>query len=138
MLCDAVLASLATPCNFVVFCCIYFHAASLYSVAYIFDEMLYRVVRNLAFVWATPPLNTIKQHGTISNKSCMMFYEMLYLFGRGFTRNHRRPLSQNNFEHVVSPMRAENRKCRSGLIRGNRIKTLYVQQYAVSVTKSLK
>ena len=27
---------------------------------------------------ATPLLNTIKQHATMCNKCCMMFYEMLY------------------------------------------------------------
>ena len=34
---------------------------------------------------ATPLLNTIEQHTTACKKCCMMFYEMLYSFGRGFT-----------------------------------------------------
>ena len=50
-------------------------ATLLYSVVYIFEEMLYRAVRNVAFVW--PQLNTIKQHATMRNKCCMMFSEML-------------------------------------------------------------
>ena len=37
---------------------------------------------------ATPLLNTIKQHATMCNKCCMMFYEMLYSFGRGFRCLH--------------------------------------------------
>ena len=48
------------------------------TMANIFEEMLYCVVR-----LATPLLNTIKQHATVCNKCCMMFYEMLYSFGRG-------------------------------------------------------
>ena len=36
------------------------------------------------FRLATLPLNTIKQHATMCNKCCMMFYEMLYSFGGGF------------------------------------------------------
>ena len=43
-----------------------------------FEEMLYRVVQNVAFVW-------IKQHATMCNKCCMMFYEMLHSFDRGFS-----------------------------------------------------
>ena len=67
------------------------HATLLYSVVYIFEEMLYRVVRNVVSCrtkccirLATPLLSTIKQHGAMCNKCCMMFYEMLYSFGRGF------------------------------------------------------
>ena len=32
-----------------------------------------------------PLLNTIKRHATMCNKCCIMFYEILYPFGRGFT-----------------------------------------------------
>ena len=40
-----------------------------------FQEMLYRVVRNVAFI--------LPQLATICKKCCIMFYEMFYSFGRG-------------------------------------------------------
>ena len=43
--------------------------------------------KNCCIVWHSfghPLLNTIKQHATMCNKCCMMFYETLYSFGRGF------------------------------------------------------
>ena len=53
--------------------------------------MLYRVVRNVTLTrLATPLLNTIKQHATMCNKCCMMFYEMLYSFGLGLEEFLRR------------------------------------------------
>ena len=40
-----------------------------------FQEMLYRVARNVAFI--------LPQLATICKKCCIMFYEMFYSFGRG-------------------------------------------------------
>ena len=47
---------------------------------------------------ADPPLNTIKQHATIWNKCCIMFYEMFYSFGQGFSE---KVWSRSNFINKI-------------------------------------
>ena len=67
---------LATPYNFVVLCCTHFWR----SVVSCCTKCCIRLV--------TPLLNTIKQPTTKCNKCCMVFYEMLNSFGRGFRVSH--------------------------------------------------
>ena len=62
---------LATPCKFVMLCCIYFW------------RNVVSCCKKCCIRLATLLLNMIKQHETMCNKCCMIFYEMLYSFGLG-------------------------------------------------------
>ena len=68
---------LATPYDFVVFCC----TRATKTRANSFWQTL---CTKCCVRLATPLFNTIEQHATMCNQCCMMFYELLYSFGRGF------------------------------------------------------
>ena len=57
----------------------------LYSRGQMFRRNVALCCKKCCIRLATPLLNMIKQHATMCNKCFMMFYEMLYSFGWGFT-----------------------------------------------------
>ena len=60
------------------------HATLFHSSGQIFLKKCCKVSYEMLHCLATLRLNTIKQHATMCSECYVMFYEMLYSFGRGF------------------------------------------------------